>query len=152
MKEKLFDTASELSPPSDSAIEDFAKKHEQLAGMGNQIMAKRVDLDKLVGKGNQEMAEDNNRNFARFMLSIFTDFNPKVLVETVLWVFRAYRAHGFQTTYWAANLNIWVDLIRQELSESSYKEIYPFYNWLIVNIPVFVKLSDETLYGVSEET
>ena len=64
MKEKLFDMASELSHPSDSAIEEFAKKHEQLAEMGNQIMAKRVDLDKLVGKGNQKMAEDNNRNFA----------------------------------------------------------------------------------------
>jgi len=74
-----------------------------------------------------------------------------VLVETVLWVFRAYRSHGFQTTYWAANLNIWVDLIRQELSESAYNEIYPFYNWLIVNIPVFVKLSDEILYDVSAE-
>ena len=85
------------------------------------------------------------------MLSIFTDFNPKVLVEKVLWVFRAYRSHGFQTTYWAANLNIWVDLIRQELSESAYNEIYPFYNWLIVNIPVFVKLSDEILYDVSAE-
>jgi hypothetical protein len=103
-------------------------------------------------KGNQQMAEDNNRNFARFMASLFADFNPGVLVETVLWVFRAYRAHGFQTTYWAVNLNIWVDIIRKELSEESYDVIYPYYNWLIVNIPIFVKLSDETLSEFSEDS
>mgnify|MGYP006286981497 CR=1 FL=1 len=152
MKKQLVNTASELKQPSDSAIQEFSKKHEQLAEMGNQIMADRNDLEKLVGKGNQQMAEDNNRNFARFMLSIFTDFNPKVLVETVLWVFRAYRSHGFKTTYWAANLNIWMDLIRQELSEKTYDAVYPFYNWLIINIPIFVKLSDETLLNFSEES
>ena len=98
MKEQLLETASELRQPSDSAAQEFSKKHAQLAEMGNQKMASRADIDKLVGKGNQQMAEDNNRNFARFMASLFADFNPDVLVETVLWVFRAYRAHGFQTT------------------------------------------------------
>jgi len=152
MKEQLLETASGLRQASDSAAQEFSEKHGQLAEMGNQMMANRADIDKLVGKGNQQMAEDNNRNLARFMASLFSDFNPDVLVETVLWVFRAYRAHGFQTTYWAANLNIWVDIIRKELSEESYDVIYPYYNWLIVNIPIFVKLSDETLSEFSEDS
>jgi len=151
MREKLLNTASGLSQPPEPAAREFALKHEQLSEMGNQTMANRADLDKLVGKGNQKMAEDNNRNFARFMVSLFSDFNPNVLVETVLWVFRAYRSHGFQTTYWAANLNIWADMIRQELSGESYEAIHPYYNWLIVNIPIFVKLTDETLSEISEE-
>ncbi|MGD8846805.1 MAG: hypothetical protein PVI54_14890 [Desulfobacteraceae bacterium] len=153
MKEQLLKTASELSQPPDSATQEFSKKHEQLAEMGNQIMAGRSDVDKLVGgEVNQQMAEDNNRNFARFMASLFTDFNPKVLVETALWVFRAYRSHGFKTTYWAANLNIWVDMIRKELSKQSYEALYPYYNWLIVNIPIFVKLSDEALSEFAQES
>jgi hypothetical protein len=151
MKEKLIETASMLLQPPASAAEEFAEKQERLASAGNQALAKRSDLEKLVGKGNRPMAEDNNRNFARFMTSLFSDFNANVLVETVLWAFRAYRSHGFQTTYWAANLNIWVDLIRQELSEASYKAIYPFYHWLIVNIPMFVKLSDESLSECSDQ-
>jgi hypothetical protein len=79
------------------------------------------------------------------MLSLFSDYQPAVFVETVLWVFRAYRSHGFQTTYWAANLNIWVDLLQKELSEDAWQQIYPFYNWLIVNIPVFTAITDTDL-------
>ena len=55
------------------------------------------------------------------------------------------------TTYWAANLNIWTEMIRQELSDNTHEAIYPFYDWLIINIPIFVKLSDEPLSGFSEE-
>ena len=151
MKEKLLKTASELQQPPESAAREFLQKHEHMAEMGNRIMAGRDDIDRLVGQSNKKMAEDNNRNFARFMGSLYTNFDPDVFVETVLWVFRAYRSHGFQTTYWAANLNIWTDLIRQELTSDSYEAVYPFYNWLIVNIPIFVKLSDEHLSGTSEE-
>ena len=76
------------------------------------------------------------------MASLFLDYEPEVFVDTVLWVFRAYRSHGFQTTYWAANLNLWVDLLKKDLTPEAFEEIYPFYNWLIVNIPAFVKLTD----------
>ena len=151
MKEKLIKTASVLIQPHESAREEFSRMSEKLAEMGNQTMANRADLDKLVGKDNQKMAEDNNRNFARFMVSLFIDFNPKVLVETVFWVFRAYRSHGFQTTYWAANLNIWVDMLHQELSKESFEAIYPFYQWLIVNIPIFSQISDEANFGLKED-
>lgn len=113
--------------------------------MGNQTMADRMDLEKMVGKDNLPMAEDNNRNFSRFMDSIFHDYDPKVFVETVLWVFRAYRSHGFQTTYWAANLNIWMDMLARELPAETFESLYPFYNWLIINIPVFTSLTDEAL-------
>jgi len=143
MKQKLIKSASIIAQPSVSALEEFSQKHEQLASLGNQLIAKRADFEKLVGKGNRTMAEDNNRNFARFMASLFSDYNPNVLVETVLWVFRAYRSHGFQTTYWAANLNIWVDMMKKELSDESFDSIQPFYIWLIVNIPIFVKLTDD---------
>lgn len=142
MKEQLLNSASELKQPSGAAVEEFSASHEKLAEIGSQIMAGREDLVKLVGEGNQQMAQDNNRNFARFMASLFADFSPNVLVETVLWVFRAYRSHGFKTTYWAANLNIWADMVRKELSEETAESIYPFYNWLIVNIPIFVVLTD----------
>ncbi len=92
---------------------------------------------------NQNMAQDNNRNFPRFMDALFLNYQPQILVETVLWVFRAYRSHGFATTYWAANLNIWVDLLKKELTPAAFEEIYPFYRWLIVNIPVFVRITDQ---------
>ncbi len=142
MKDQLLQTAKTLRQPKESAAAEFSRKRDQLAAKGNQMLADRSDLEKLVGKGNQQMAEDNNRNFARFMESMFSAYAPEVLVETVLWVFRAYRSHGFQTTYWPANLNIWVEMLKQELSSEAFEEIYPFYHWLIVNIPIFVKCTE----------
>ena len=142
MKDQLLQAAKTLRQPKESAAAEFSRKRDQLAAKGNQMLADRSDLEKLVGKGNQQMAEDNNRNFARFMESMFSAYAPEVLVETVLWVFRAYRSHGFQTTYWPANLNIWVEMLKQELSNEAFEEIYPFYHWLIVNIPIFVKCTE----------
>jgi hypothetical protein len=145
MKDALLTTAQKLVPPSETAVREFEVKWEQIAAAGTRQLMARPDLEKLVGTGNEQMAEDNNRNFPRFMLSLFSEYQPAVFVETVLWVFRAYRSHGFQTTYWAANLNIWVDLLQKELSADAWKQIHPFYNWLIVNIPKFTALTDTDL-------
>ena len=143
MKEKLLETARNLNQPSDEAASEFSAKLNKLAEEGNLIIAGREDLDRLVGEGNRSMAEDNNRNFARFMESMFLNYNPEIFTETVLWVFRAYRSHGFQTTYWDANLDIWVEMLKKEVTPDTYRALYPFYNWLIINIPVFTKITDE---------
>ena len=145
MKQQLLNSAKKLQQPTESATTEFSHKREQLAAKGSQLLSERNDMEKLVGKGNKQMSEDNNKNFARFMESMFSEYDPNVLVETVLWVFRAYRSHGFQTTYWAANLNIWIEMLKNEMSEETFNELYPFYNWLVVNIPVFVKLTDKDI-------
>lgn len=142
MKDQLLRTAGELKQPDPDAVRAFERQWEKIAASGTRILMERPDLERLVGKGNKTMAEDNNRNFPRFMLSLFSDYRPDVLVDTVLWVFRAYRSHGFHTTYWAANLNLWVDLLRKELPVTAFEQIYPFYHWLVVNIPVFTALTD----------
>lgn len=144
-REELLATARELEQPPREVADEFSAKRERLAAEGSRRMGARPDLERLVGSGNETMAEDNNRNFARFMESIFRHYQPEVLLETVLWVFRAYRSHGFQTIYWPANLDTWVELLREELSEDAFAAVHPFYDWLIVHIPWFVKLTDEQL-------
>ncbi len=152
MKEMLLKTAGQLIPPERQFAEEFSLKKEKLAEMCSLTLAGRKDIDHLIGTGNQSMARDNDRNFARFMDALFTDYSPAVFVETVLWVFRAYRSHGFQTTYWACNLNIWADKLKEELSPGAYAQIYPFYNWLIINIPQFSGLTDEIPMDPSIDT
>jgi hypothetical protein len=142
MRDTLLKSAGELSPPDSDAVQAFEQQWEKIAATGTRMLMERPDLEKLVGKGNEKMAEDNNRNFPRFMLSLFSEYQPAVFVDTVLWVFRAYRSHGFHTTYWAANLNIWVDLLKKELPMSAFEQIYPFYHWLIIHIPSFTALTD----------
>jgi len=141
-KNELLTLATHLQPPSAAAQTEFSHKRQELAAKVNRSMHKRPDLEKLVGVDGRAMSEDNNRNFSLFMESLFQEFRPDVLVDTALWVFRAYRSHGFQVIYWPANLDTWMETLRQELSPPSFAEIAPFYRWLITNIPAFTELTE----------
>ena len=46
-----------------------------------------------------------------------------------------YRAHGFQISYWPANLDTTVQILKEQLSAETYAQVYPFFAWLIVSIP-----------------
>ncbi len=144
-KEDLFISAEALKQPSAASGKEFEEKSDFLAAEMNKLMGSRTDLVNLVGEGNSAMMYDNHRNHARFMSSLFFQFQPVVLVETVLWVYRAYRAHGFHLTYWPAQLDQWVELLKIQLSPEAFSEIYPFYHWMIINQPGFVRESEEQM-------
>ncbi|MEI6107435.1 MAG: hypothetical protein WCR49_10525 [Opitutae bacterium] len=141
----LIQTAQQLHQPTVAAAAEFEAARDNLAAELTRSMTARPDLDKLIGPGNLPMMEDNSRNFCRFMGAMFTAYEPEVLAQTALWVFRAYRSHGFHTTYWPANLDTFVAIARARLTPATFAETYPFFQWLIVNIPTFVKISDEQL-------
>lgn len=138
----LIESTGKLKQPSAEAANEFLKKRDACAEALNERLLERDDLTRLIGQGNEEMMMDNSRNFCRFMSSLFFNYEPQVLVRTVMWVFRAYRTHGFQLTFWAAEIDVFVEIIRDELTPNTFAELYPFYNWLIVNIPAFAEMSD----------
>ncbi len=144
-KNHLLETAKKLKQVSDFATQEYTKKEEQLIVQMNKLMLKRTDLEVLVGKDNINMMQDNHANHVRFIASILKNNNSDVLVETVLWVFRAYRSHGFSSNYWSAQLNTWIQILKTELSIETYNEVLPLYEWMQINIPIFVKVSDEKL-------
>jgi hypothetical protein len=41
-------------------------------------------------------------------------------------------------------------MLKDELSPQGFEAVSPFYEWLIVNIPVFTQLSDEALAHADE--
>jgi len=142
---KMRETADLLRQPSAATAAEFETARESMAAELNRRMLARPDVDRLVGAGNRPMMENNGHNFFRFMTSLFRGYEPAVLIETAQWVFRAYRSHGFQTSYWPANLDTAVGILREQLSATAFAEVYPFFEWLIVHIPDFVKSSDEAL-------
>lgn len=143
-KNRLFETASHLAQVSEQAALEYHEKSEQLIAMMNREMLKREDVKELVGN-NLEMMKDNHGNHVRFIASVLKNPDSEVLVETILWVFRAYRSHGFTTNYWAAQLNTWLKVLKEVLTDSAYQEIYPYYEWMQVNIPLFIKFSGQDL-------
>lgn len=141
----LIKTAEKLKQVSEKNAAEFSLKKDGLVVLMNQKMESRPDLSDMVGAGNVEMMKDNHANHARFLESIFNQHSPEILVDTVLWVFRAYRSRNFSSTYWAAQLNSWIEIYKMELSEECYKEVYPYYNWMQINIPTFNKLAEDEL-------
>ncbi len=142
-KAKLLESAQNLITVSPETVEEFATKRELLVAEINLKMNERSDLEQLVGVGNQSMMNDNHNNHSRFIESMLRQYDPNMLVDTVLWVFRAYRSHGFNLTYWPAQLNGWLNIFKESLSQKAYDEIEPLYQWIIVNQSTFVELSDK---------
>jgi hypothetical protein len=144
-KNYLLETAMQLKQVSVKAAEEYYQNTEKLITEMNTLMLERPYIESLVGTNNINMMKDNHSNHVRFIASILNNYNHDVLVDTVLWVFRAYRSHGFTTNYWAAQLNTWIIVIKEALTPESFVEVYPYYEWMQVNIPLFVKVSDEKL-------
>lgn len=144
-REDLIQTAALLNQVSEKSASEYSSKKDHLVDLLNKRMESRADLLEMVGVGNVDMMKDNHANHARFLESIFIQHSPEVLVDTVLWVFRAYRSRNFSSTYWAAQLNAWIELYKRELTPSCFQEIYPYYNWMQINIPSFNKLAEENL-------
>lgn len=140
-KDRLIDTAKAIPAASPEAAAQYERNRDRLVAEVNRRMEARPDLDGLVGRDNLDMMRDNHANHARFVRTILNDFDPQVLVETVLWVFRAYRSRGFSDSYWAAQLNVWIAVMKETLSPEAFEGIYPLYDWFVVHIPAFTFLS-----------
>lgn len=145
MRNQLIKTAKKLPLVNEKCAEEYSKNRNLLVEKLNQKMVLRPDINQMVGENNIEMMKDNHANHARFMESVFYDFNAEILVDTILWVFRAYRSRNFSSTYWAAQINAWLEIYKNNLSEQCYDAIYPYYSWMQINIPVFSNLADENL-------
>ncbi len=140
-REELLQSAARLKPVGSQAQQEYSRERNRLVDEINKRMSIRLDLTDLIGENHLELMHDNHANHARFMESVFFDYSPEVLVNTILWVFRAYGARNFSTLYWAAQLNTWITLYREELSAPCFEEIYPYYAWMQTHIPVFTELS-----------
>ncbi len=146
LREHLIQTASDLPAFSEKSYKEYEEKIPEMVNRLNDIMLKRPDIEILTGSSaNIEMMKDNHNNHAIFIASILKNFNKNVLVDTILWVFRAYRSRHFHTNYWAAQLNAWRNIILSTLTKETTENIMPLYNWMQTNIPAFTELSDDKI-------
>lgn len=144
-KNYLLETAKQLQTVKEQTAKEYNERSSELVAKMNRLMIEREDISNLVGEKNLKMMQDNHANHARFIASVLKNYNHAVLVDTVLWVFRSYQSHGFKSNYWAAQLNCWISVLKDNLSVDSYREVLPYYEWMQINIPLFTKLSKEDL-------
>ncbi|MBI9058777.1 MAG: hypothetical protein JEZ01_13520 [Labilibaculum sp.] len=150
-KDLLLESAQKLQQVEEQFLKEYTKKRENLVTLMNQKMQSRADIKELVGEDNLELMKDNHANHARFLESLFCEYSADVFMETVLWVFKSYSSRGFSSLYWSAQLNTWVELYKEELTKECFAAIYPYYNWMIVNIPSFKRHAVEELDSTKSE-
>ena len=141
---ELVASAGGFESVEEEVASEYAEKKDLLAALMHQRLLERPDINALLGQENLQVMRDNHANHALFMASLLRHYDPEVLVNSVLWVFRAYRARGFHPNYWTAQLNAWIASIEQELSLESAAAILPIYRWMIAHIPQFTHLTDAT--------
>ncbi|WP_298842869.1 hypothetical protein [Clostridium sp.] len=146
IKNKLVINAKKLVKVSDTSINEYIDKTDLLAAKMNEVMIKREDILELIGGDkNIRMMKDNYKNHLRFVGSIMLTPNADTLVDTFLWEFHAYMSRGFTSNYWAAQINTWIELLKENLSKKAFMEILSIYNYLSVNIPEFVIITENRL-------
>jgi hypothetical protein len=150
-RDLLLESAQKLQQVEEQFLKEYAEKRENLVTLMNQKMQSRADIKELVGEDNIELMKDNHANHARFLESLFCEYSADVFTETVLWVFKSYSSRGFSSLYWSAQLNTWVELYKEELTKECFAAIYPYYNWMIVNIPSFKRYAVEELDSTKSE-
>lgn len=144
-KKALLKSANELKQPETKAAAEYVEKSMQLADSVSTILKNRLDLYKLIGENNLDMMLDNHRNHARFMSTMFINYNADVFLNTIFWVFRAYRSHGFSISYWPAMLDTWIEEMKKEMSADSFDQVYPFYHWMLIRQAAFIDISDKEI-------
>lgn len=149
-KSQLLESAKILTTRPNSTLGDLEGKLERCAAELTATLRIRSDLEDLIGAGNMSIMEMNHINHFRYMNSLAALYDPKSFVETVLWVFRTYRARGFSVQYWEVMLPEAMTILRQQLGDAHYQELGPYYEWLHANIETFARLS-ETELSVFEE-
>ncbi len=141
-KTELIESLHHVELPGEAAVDAYAAKREALARRVTASLAARADLERLIGPDNEAMMANNHKNHGLYMASVMQRFDAAQFVETILWVYRAYRCHGFHLTYWPAQLNAWQDAMAEELSAEEASEFAGIYDWLIIHQADFVALSE----------
>ena len=143
-KDMLVKSASEISKVSESSLKEYVDKMEVLAAKMNKVMLARADILELIGgEKNITMMKDNHNNHLRFIASILQTPDSETLVDSLFWVFRAYMSRGFIVDYWKVQLNVWVQILKENISKEAFSEIISIYTWMVLNISSFATAAED---------
>ncbi len=136
-------TAKNIKAISEKALNEFIRNGEKIVAEVNNRMESRSDIVYLLGnESNIQIMRDNHNYHLKFVITIFQSPSPQVLVDTISWVFRSYRARGFHPAYWNAQIDCWIEVFKSLLTQETFNEIIPLYDWFNTSIPDFTRESD----------
>lgn len=144
-KEELYRSASQLPLPGEDCAKAFKTRRGELVEELYTRMASRRNLMELVGERNVNRIKENQEHYIRSMEALMFSFYPDTLVDTVLWVFRAYRLQGFKDEYWRTQLADCIEILNSKLPVEQRKNVLPLYQWMLENSDSIASLSNSLI-------
>jgi len=124
------------------AAEEYNKKMNTLIKEVNENLSQRDDLMQLIGNNSIKKMKDNHENHAGFMYNSFKVKSEKLFINTIIWVYRTYKNHGFSYQYFPVELKAWKSAVNNNLSSENSELIINIYNLMLDNHKLFVKESE----------
>ncbi len=141
--EELIKSAAKLEKVDSKSLQEYSEKQELIIAKTNELILNNKNIQSLIGEKNESKMVINHTNHVRFMESILRNFNPEIFVNTILWVYKTYRKHGFHEKYWVIAFEKYEKALEELLDKDSYQEVSNYYQWLKRNHKDFVKLTEE---------
>ncbi|RKT42863.1 cobalamin B12-binding domain-containing protein [Thiocapsa rosea] len=113
------------------AADSFDANTAAMAGRVSQLMAGHSRLDAFLNGLPFRLIESNHRNHAAFMSEVLRTNNLKLLADTLPWAYFAYTNQGVSVDYFAAELEIWSQVITELLPGEDAEAILPIYRWML---------------------
>ena len=134
--EKLLDI------PYEAAVE-YERSQDMLVTEVNRQLSARGDINKLIGSNSLEVMENNHSNHAKFMVNIFKFQQSHLLLQTLPWVYRSYRARGFSYDYFTVVLEAWLSAVEKYMEPHLAEPLAKVYRWLLDNHEKIIQFSQQ---------
>jgi MerR family transcriptional regulator, light-induced transcriptional regulator len=138
---KLIDEIKKVDRISPHAADAYERANDRLIDFVNKELEGNPRLRELIGGNVVDVMRNNHRNHAAFMANVFKIGSYELLVRTIPWVYRAYRARGFSYEYFPVELTAWRQAVAECLDDSNSAEIIGVYNWMVDHHENMIKLS-----------
>ena len=119
MINNLIASLNDLPAVSMNTVKDYERESQRLVNhVNNELEAYPRILD-LIGGNPIGLMQNNHRNHAAFMITVFKIGSYELLARTVPWVYRAYHARGFSYDYFPVELAAWKHAVERCLGDNS---------------------------------
>lgn len=142
----LIEDIKSLHPVSNHAALQYELKHNDLRLYVSRSMESRTDIKELIGFNELSMMQEFQFNHARFMVNVLHLNSFELLGRVFIWVYKAYRSHGFSYEYFPIALSAWKDAIKLYIEAKDAAEIIDLYDWLIRKHDTFVNIVENGEY------
>ena len=140
-REQLIREAQASLHVTPDATSRYTRARDILQDEVNTLMAAHPQITRLIGGNAMSMMRDNHRNHIDFMATVFQFNSFEMLVKTIPWVYRSYRAHGFSFDYFPLELDAWKQAVKKHLNPATAAEINAVYDWMLRNHDQMIELS-----------